>query len=173
MSTQPPLPTAGQNPWDAALNNYLTALESRATSVEGRVTSLETVTYRNIVNPGPFTLPLSAAWRSLPAPGPVTGSIALSKVRTLMLVISCDIDSMVNNNQIRVGLDLTGATVVPVGSKPEQNIWIGGKQAVQSTMEVTYIQTLQPGTTNIDTQYNASQANAVLSNLAVIATVLE
>ena len=79
---------------------------------------------------------------------------------------------MVNNNQIQLGLDVSGATTVPVGSKPEQVLLVGGKQQVQSTVEVTYIQHLAAGTSNIALEYTAQVAGAVLTAMAVIASVV-
>ena len=61
--------------------------------------------------------------------------------------------------------------VVPVGSKPEQVLWIGGKQQVQSTLEITFLQRLAAGTTNIQLKYTA-QAAATLTAMAAIAAVV-
>lgn len=41
MSTQPPLPIPGEQPWDDTLNAYLSALDARSTSLEERVAVLE------------------------------------------------------------------------------------------------------------------------------------
>ena len=87
-------------------------------------------------------------------------------------MLSLNVDSMVNANQIQVGLDLTGATVVPVGSKPEQVLLVGGKQQVQARLEVTFIQRLLAGTTNLQLKYTAQAAGGVLSAMAVLAAVV-
>jgi len=123
----------------------------------------------NVVNQGPFNLTTNAAWTPLtPA---VTGSVTLSDPTTAELVLSVNIDTQAVNNQVQVGLDISGATVVAVGSKPEQVLWIGGKQPVQATAEVTFIQALNAGTTNFAVRYTA-QGAATLSALALIGTII-
>ena len=57
MSTvQPPLPVAGEEPWDATLNDYISTLDIRAADLEtenanltGRVAALETLTQSQAV----------------------------------------------------------------------------------------------------------------------------
>ena len=123
----------------------------------------------NVVNQGPFTLANNAAWTNLTPP--VTGSVTLNDPTTAELVLSMNIDTQAVNNQVQVGLDISGATVVAVGSKPEQVLWIGGKQPVQATAEVTFIQALNAGTTNFAVKYTA-QGAATLSALALIGTIV-
>ena len=50
-------------------------------------------------------------------------------------------------------------------------LWIGGKQQVQSTLEITFLQRLAAGTTNIQLKYTA-QAAATLTAMAAIAAVV-
>jgi len=90
----------------------------------------------------------------------------------VQFVLSLNVDSVANNNQIQVGLDMSGATTVAVGSKPEQVLLIGGKQQVQATLEVTFIQALAAGTTNLALKYTAQVAGGLLSAMAVIATTI-
>ena len=125
--------------------------------------------YVNVVNQGPATLAVNAAF--VPVPGTAPYALSLASADDLQFVLSLNVDSMVNSNQIQVGLDLTGATVVPVGSKPEQVLWIGGKQQVQSTLEITFLQRLSAGVTNIQLKYTA-QAAATLTAMAAIAAVV-
>jgi hypothetical protein len=82
------------------------------------------------------------------------------------------VDSVANSNQIQVGLDLSGATVVVVGSKPEQVLLVGGKQQLQARVEVTFLQKMNAGTTNIQLKYTAQVAGGLLSAMAVIASVV-
>ena len=126
--------------------------------------------YLNVVNQGPATLAVNAAF--VPVPGTAPYALSLASADDLQFVLSLNVDSMVNSNQIQVGLDLTGATVVPVGSKPEQVLLVGGKQQVQARLEVTFIAHLAAGTTNIAVKYTAQAAGAVLSAMAVIAAVV-
>jgi hypothetical protein len=125
--------------------------------------------YVNVVNQGPATLAANAAWT--PVPGTTSSPFTLAENQDVMFVVSLNADTLAANNAVQVGLDLTGATVVPVGSKPEQVIWLGGKQQVQSRVEVTFIQKLNAGTTNLTPRYTA-QAAATLSAMAVIASVV-
>ena len=126
--------------------------------------------YINVVNQGPATLAVNAAFT--PVPGTTAYPFTVDDAQDVQFVLSTNVDSMVNNNQIQVGLDLTGATVVPVGSKPEQVLLVGGKQQVQARLEVTFIAHLAAGTTNIAVKYTAQAAGAVLSAMAVIAAVV-
>ena len=126
--------------------------------------------YINVVNQGPATLAVNAAFT--PVPGTTAYPFTVDDAQDVQFVLSTNVDSMVNNNQIQVGLDLTGATVVPVGSKPEQVLLVGGKQQVQARLEVTFIAHLAAGTTNIAVKYTAQAAGGVLSAMAVIAAVV-
>jgi hypothetical protein len=128
--------------------------------------------YVNSVSQGPFTLPVAAAFTALPSPGPVTGTITLDTDTTMLVIISANVDSVANNNQMQLALELSGATILAAGTKPEQVLWAGGKQAVQSTLEVTYVQRLLAGTTNAEVRYTAQQAGGTVSALAVIAMVM-
>jgi hypothetical protein len=123
----------------------------------------------NIVNQGPFVLAAHAAWTDL-AP-PVTGVVTLDDPTTAQFCLSLNVDTLGANNAVQLGLDLSGATVVPVGSKPEQVLWIGGKQPVQATVEVTFLQALAAGTTNLAIRYTA-QAAANVTALALIGTIV-
>jgi hypothetical protein len=125
--------------------------------------------YANVVNQGPAALAVSAAWAGVPGTGPY--AFTLADPADVQFVLSVNADTQANGNQVQVGLDLTGATVVAVGSKPEQVLWIGGKQQVQATVEVTFIQALAAGTTTLALKYTA-QAAATLSAMAVIASVV-
>ena len=126
--------------------------------------------YINVVNQGPATLAVNAAFVAVPGTNPY--ALTLTQADDLQFVLSLNVDSMVNANQIQVGLDLTGATVVPVGSKPEQVLLVGGKQQVQARLEVTFIQRLLAGTTNLQLKYTAQAAGGVLSAMAVLAAVV-
>ena len=126
--------------------------------------------YINVVNQGPATLAVNAAFVAVPGTAPY--ALTLTQADDLQFVLSLNVDSMVNANQIQVGLDLSGATVVPVGSKPEQVLLVGGKQQVQARLEVTFIQRLLAGTTNLQLKYTAQAAGGVLSAMAVLAAVV-
>jgi hypothetical protein len=126
--------------------------------------------YANVVNQGPATLAVAAGWTAVP--GTSAYPFTVDDVTDVQFVLSLNVDSMANNNQIQVGLDLTGATVVPVGSKPEQVLLVGGKQQVQARLEVTFIAHLAAGTTNIALKYTAQVAGGVLSAMAVLASVV-
>ena len=125
--------------------------------------------YINQVNQGPAALVANAAWTVVPGTAPY--AFTLAEDQDVQMVISLNIDTMAANNQVQVGLDLTGATVVAIGSKPEQVLWVGGKQPVQATLEVTFIQHFLAGTTSIQMKYTA-QAAANLTAMAVIASVV-
>jgi hypothetical protein len=123
----------------------------------------------NVVNQGPASLVTHPTWTVVP--GTSSQPLTLDSADDMLFVLSIDVDSQTANNQVQVGLDVSGATTVAVGSKPEQVIWIGGKQPVQATMEVTYIQRLNAGTSNFQLKYTA-QGAATLSAMAVIASVI-
>jgi hypothetical protein len=126
--------------------------------------------YVNVVNQGPATLAANAAWTAVPGTGPY--AYTLAETGDVQFVVALKADSMVNSNQIQVGLDLTGATVVPVGSKPEQVLLVGAKQQLQASLQVTYVQQLGAGTTNIALKYTAQQAGGVLTAMSVVAAVI-
>ena len=126
--------------------------------------------YLNVVNQGPASLVTNAAWTSVPGTSVFPFTVN-EDYADLEFVLSLNVDTQANNNAVQVGLDLTGATVVPVGSKPEQVLWVGGRQSVQVTLEETFIQRLNTGTTNIALKYTAQSA-ATLSAMAVIAAVI-
>jgi hypothetical protein len=125
--------------------------------------------YVNQINQGPAALVANAAYTVVPGTAPY--AFTLTEPQDVQFVISLNIDTTAANNQVQVGLDLTGATVVAVGSKPEQVLWAGSKQSIQATMEVTFIQHLNAGTTNLQLKYTA-QANATLTAMAAIASVI-
>ena len=126
--------------------------------------------YLNVVNQGPATLAVNAAFVAVP--GTTTHAFTLEDAQDVQFIVSLNVDTQSTNNQVQVGLDLTGATVVPVGSKPEQVLLVGGKQQVQARLEVTFIAHLAAGTTNIAVKYTAQAAGGVLSAMAVIAAVV-
>jgi hypothetical protein len=125
--------------------------------------------YLSVINQGPANLVNNAAWTNVP--GTVSHPLTLDENSDMMFVVSLNVDTLAANNAVQVGLDLSGASVVPVGTHPEQVLWLGGKQPVQATMEVTYVQTLGAGTTNVQLRYTA-QAGATLSAMEVIASVI-
>jgi hypothetical protein len=125
----------------------------------------------NVVNQGPATLAATGAtWTAVPGTSPY--ALTLAEDEDMLFVVSLNVDSMVNSNQIQLGLDATGATTVPVGSKPEQVLLVGGKQQVQSTVEVTYMQHMTAGTTSLALMYTAQAAGGQLTAMAVIASVV-
>ena len=126
--------------------------------------------YINVVNQGPATLAVNAAFT--PVPGTAAYPLTLAEAQDMQFVLSTNVDSVVNSNQIQVGLDLSGATVVPVGSKPEQVLLVGGKQQVQARLEVTFMAHLAAGTTNVAMKYTAQAAGGILSAMAVMASVV-
>jgi hypothetical protein len=125
--------------------------------------------YTNVVNQGPANLVTNATWTAVPGTNPF--AYTNSEDQDLQFCLSLNVDTLGANNAVQVGLDLTGASTVPVGSKPEQVLWIGGKQQVQATAEVTFIQHVVAGTTNMQLKYTA-QGAATLSAMAVIAAVI-
>ena len=125
--------------------------------------------FANVVNQGPATLAVNAAFQ--PVPGTTGFPFTLTDPQDVMFVLSLNADTLTTNNQVQVGLDMTGATVVAVGSKPEQVLWLGGKQQVQARVEATFIQRLNAGTTTLALKYTA-QAAATLTAMAAIASVI-
>jgi hypothetical protein len=125
--------------------------------------------FANVVNQGPATLANNAAFTPVPGTNPFP--FTLDSDQDVEFVLSLNIDTLAANNAVQVGLDMTGATVVAVGSKPEQVLWIGGKQQVQATVEVTFIQRIKAGTTNMALKYTA-QGAATVSAMAAIAAVI-
>jgi hypothetical protein len=126
--------------------------------------------YLNIVNQGPANLVASVPWANVPGTGPSPLTVT-DDVQDVLFVLSLNADTLAANNAVQVGLDLSGATVVAAGSKPEQVLWLGGKQPIQARMEATFIQRLSVGTTNVQPKYTA-QAAATLTAMAVIASVI-
>ena len=126
--------------------------------------------YANVVNQGPATLAVAAAWTAVPGTAPY--AFSLDDAADVQFVVSLNVDSVANNNQIQVGLDMTGATTVAVGSKPEQVLLVGGKQQVQARLEVTFVAALAAGVTNIALKYTAQVAGGQLSAMAVQAVTV-
>jgi hypothetical protein len=126
--------------------------------------------YLSVVNPGPVTLPASASFAAVPTTSPYALTLPVASV--VEFCLSLNLDSAVNNNQVQLALDLSGATTVAAGSQSEQVLWAGGRQPVQSTLEVTYLQSLAAGTTDVALEYTAQSAGAQVSGMAVIATVV-
>jgi hypothetical protein len=126
--------------------------------------------YANVVNQGPATLALAGTWT--PIPGTSSFPFTLGENQDVLFVVSLNVDSAVNSNQIQVSLDMTGATVVPAGSRPEQVLLVGGKQQLQATLEITFMAKMNAGTTNIAPKYTAQVAGGILSAMAVIASVV-
>jgi hypothetical protein len=124
----------------------------------------------NVVTQGPATLALAAAWTAVPGTAPY--AFTLDDAAQVQFVLSMNVDSMVNNNQIQVGLDMSGATTVAVGSRPEQVLLVGGKQQVQARLEVTFVASLAAGVTNIAPKYQAQVAGGQLSAMAVLAVTV-
>ena len=124
----------------------------------------------NVVTQGPATLALAAAWTAVPGTAPY--AFSLDDAADVQFVVSLNVDSVANNNQIQVGLDMTGATTVAVGSKPEQVLLVGGKQQVQARLEVTFVAALAAGVTNIALKYTAQVAGGQLSAMAVQAVTV-
>jgi hypothetical protein len=121
---------------------------------------------------GPFNnLPAAMSFVPLPAPGPVTGSLTLDEAVNVLVILSAYLDSGANNNNVSLGLDLTGATVVPVASKPERIIQVGGKSWVQVSLSMIYVVAMAVGTTNAEVRYTASVAGANVSNIALTAVM--
>jgi hypothetical protein len=125
--------------------------------------------YANVVNQGPATLAVNAAFVAVPGTAPY--AFTLSDPADVQFVLSLNVDTQAANNAVQVGLDMSGATTVAVGSKPEQVLWIGGKQPVQARLEVTFIAALAAGVTNLALKYTA-QAAATLSAMSVLATTI-
>jgi|SRR5215831_8536879 len=96
MSTQPPLPTAGQTPWDTALNDYISTLDARVALLEQQTTG---VAYQYVYN-------------NNVAPPPASGQIRLNNVvydQVSLLYIHKTSDN---------GIDLTNALATShVGKK--------------------------------------------------------
>jgi hypothetical protein len=126
--------------------------------------------YASVVNQGPFTLATAAAFA--PLPSAVTGSVTFTDDTDCMVVVSCHLDTMAANNAVQLAIALTGATVVAAGSKPEQVLWAGGKQAIQSSLEVSYFQTFKAGTTTYQAEYTAQAAGAQMTALAILVTAM-
>jgi len=126
--------------------------------------------YVNVVNQGPATLAVAGTFTAVPATNPY--AFTLAENQDVMFILSLNVDSVNNNNQIQVGLDMSGSTVVAVGSKPEQVLLVGGKQQVQARLEVTFIQKMNAGTTNLALKYTAQVAGGILSAMAVVASVV-
>ena len=128
--------------------------------------------YLEVIGSGPITLAAAATFTPIPGAVGMAGNIGFDVPTVCQVVISGNVDSVVNNNTIQLALALTGATVVPAGTHPEQVLYVGGKQAVASTLEVTYLQTFQAGTTTGTVEYTASLASATVSGLALLVTAV-
>ena len=126
--------------------------------------------YLDRVNQGPVTLPAAPSWANIPTSMPQT--VTFTDITVCQMCISVNLDTGGANNAVQAALDLSGATVVAAGSRPEQVLWVGGKQQVQSTVEVSSLQTFNPGTTTLQPKYTAQAANAVVSAMAFMVTVI-
>lgn len=115
---------------------------------------------------GPFTLPAAASFSPLPTPGPIAGLMTVVESGPVLLSLSVYVDSGANNNDVSLGLDLTGATVVAVGG-PGKTVRVGGKQYVQSTLSNTYLQEFNEGDTLGEVMYKATLSGAIVSDLSI------
>ena len=125
--------------------------------------------YLNVVNQGPAALAANAAGTAVPGTGPF--NFTQADPAEVQFILSLNADTQTTGNQVQAGFDMSGATTVPAGSKPEQVLWIGGKQPVQATVEVSFMQAMAAGTTAISLMYTA-QGAATLSAMAAIAAVV-
>jgi hypothetical protein len=124
------------------------------------------------VNLGPFTLPAAPAFVPLPAPGPVTASVTSDVTIPLEIILSAYVDTGSNNNDVRLALDFSGATVEAAGSQPQRVIRLGGKSLVAATVTISFIESLLVGTTTVQVMYQASLVGATVSNIALSAVSL-
>jgi hypothetical protein len=116
---------------------------------------------------GPFNaLPASAAaFSSFPSPGPIIASFDVDVASPLLVTFAAWIDTVGNNNAVTLDIDVSGATTIPAGSKPWQQLRIGGKSEVSGTVSMTYIDQFNEGTHTFELQYQASAAGANVNNV--------
>lgn len=121
---------------------------------------------------GPFAgLPMSAVFAPLPGPS-ASVPLVLTQPHNVLMVLSAYLDSGVNNNDVVLALDLSGATAIPAGTNPEETLRVGGKQYVESTLSISYVQAFNVGTTTMDVKYTATVAGASISDVAVTMVAL-
>lgn len=119
---------------------------------------------RNV--PGPYSLPVTANFVDLPPPGPLTGLLTTVESGPALVSFSAYMDSGSNNNNVSLGIDLSGATNLPAGA-PGQVLRVGGKQPVQGTISLTYLQEFNEGDTVVAVEYKASATGAIISDLSL------
>lgn len=119
-------------------------------------------------------LPAAGVFTALPAgsKSSMDLSIEAGAPRSCLFTLSAFVDSGVNANAVELALDLSGATVVAAGAKPAQVLRVGGKQYVEATVSLTYVQDLNPGTTTISLMYTAGLAGASVANTALTGVTL-
>ena len=126
--------------------------------------------YLSMVNEGPLTLGVAAVFAAIPGTSPAT--VTFENPTVAQVVISAHVDTIANNNAVQICLALSGATVVAAGAKPEAVLWAGGKSQVQSSLEVSSVQSFAAGATTLTPMYTAqvtgTQVSAMAAYIAVI-----
>lgn len=112
--------------------------------------------------PGPITLAASAAWVPLPAPG-LTGSFTLNHNWLCQICVSAYIDTVVNNNQINLDFQISGANSIAPGSPPQNVLRVGGKSETATTASLTTFYSFLKGTSTITAYYTAQAAGGLAS----------
>jgi hypothetical protein len=123
------------------------------------------------VIPGPFTnLAAAAAFTSFPTP--LTQVVTAVADRTILVNFAAYIDTDVNNNDVSLGVQLSGATVEAAGAEPAHTLRLGGKTLVAATICLSYVETINAGDTTMEIMYKASLAGTDVSDVLLSAVLL-
>lgn len=121
---------------------------------------------------GSINLPARTLWSPLPPPGPLSGVVHLDEATRILVSFATYLDTNVNNNEIRLALDASGANVSPAGSRPEHTLRAGAKQPIASTVGLTYVLDAQPGDTTVELRYTAASSGGTASDILVTLVAL-
>jgi len=125
------------------------------------------------IAPGPWNgLAASAAFIPFPTPVPPVVTMNLAVAGPLLICISGYIDTVNNNNEVALGLDVTGATTIPAGSSSGQTLRLGARQATKATDSLSYVQMFNAGLTSFEARYTSQLSGTNISDMAMSAVRL-
>jgi hypothetical protein len=122
--------------------------------------------------PGPFTdLAVVGSFTAFPTT-PLVQTVSAVTDRTVLVNFGAYIDTNVNNNDVSLAVELSGATVKAPGAVPAHTLRIGGKTLVAATLCLSYIENFNAGDTDMEIKYKASQAGTDVSDVFINAVLL-
>jgi len=107
---------------------------------------------------------------SLPTPLAADVSLAGAESWLCLSVLSAYVDTVNNNTEVALALNVTGATSIPAGSRPEARLHLLGKTPIAVTVSHQTTDILGPGISHVELMAAGNACN--LSNVAFSVTPL-